>query len=195
MGDTAFIEAQESEGWPQDFELRFHDGHQQYPYLLDFSSMTRAPSSQFFGFSAVILSYGRERLMRAILAAGDGFLYCDTDSCHLLEEYRERFEAAVPIGGELGEWKLEPPEPIHKAVYWEPKCYVFYDEDDERTLVKHKGVRVYAEDGSFMPNAGDLTKVQTHRTIVSLYESLRRGIPSGTPLFTEKRSARFFTEP
>jgi len=193
-GSAGIIKAQESDGWPERYKVKFHDGHQQYQYLLDMESMSRAPSSQFFGFSAFILSYGRERLMRAILAAGDGFCYSDTDSVHLLVEYQDQFEAAIPIGSDLGEWKLETPEPIHKAIYWEPKCYVHFNEDGEKITVKHKGVLTRDDAGNFLPDAGDLTKIQRHRTIVSLYEALRRGLESGTPLITEKRSSRFYRE-
>jgi len=194
-GSVGIMKAQESERWPHDFGLRFHDGARcEYPYLLDYGEMTRAPSSQFFGFSAFILSYGRERLMRAIMAAGDGFLYCDTDSVHFLEEYREQFEAKVLIGDDLGEWKLETPEAVFQAQYWEPKCYRHFDEQGNKILVKHKGVITKDEDGNYLPDAGDLTKVQKHRTIVGLYEALRRGLEVGMPIITEKRSARFFTQ-
>ena len=195
-GSEGILKAQESKRWPHDFGLRFHDGAKcEYPYLLDYGEMTRAPSSQFFGFSAFILSYGRERLMRAIMAASDGFLYCDTDSVHFYEEYREQFEAQVPIGDDLGERKLETPEPIHEAQYWEPKCYVHFDKDGNKILVKHKGVITKNEDGEYLAEAGDLTRIQKHRTIVGLYEALRRGLEVGMPIVTEKRSARFYTEP
>jgi hypothetical protein len=195
-GVEGIQKAQESDRWPDDFGLRFHDGARcEYPFLLDYGEMTRPPSSQFFGFSAFILSYGRERLMRAILAAGDGFLYCDTDSCHLLAEYREQFEAAIPIGNDLGEWKLETPIEIATAQYWEPKCYRFFNEAGEKVLVKHKGVYTKDQDGNYLEDAGDLTKVQSNITIVGLYDALRRGLEVGTPLTIEKRSARFYQEP
>ena len=61
-------------------------------------------------------------------------------------------------------------------------------------MVKHKGVITKDEDGNYLPEAGDLTKVQQHRTIVGLYEALRRGLDVGMPIITEKRSARFFSE-
>jgi hypothetical protein len=156
--------------------------------------MRRPPASQWFGFSSFILSYGRERLMRGILAAGEGFAYCDTDSVHMSLDNAADFEAAIPIGDDLSEWKLETPEPIHTAVYWEPKAYLHLDSDGSRRLVKHKGVRVKDDAGNYLPNAGDLTKEQTHRTVVSLYEGLRRNLTPGTPLITTKRSRRFYRE-
>jgi len=100
--------------------------------------------------------------MRGILAAGDGFVYTDTDSVHLIADYAADFEAAIPIGNDLSQWKLETPEPVHTAIYWEPKAYVHFDSEGIRRLVKHKGVRVRDDKGEFLPNAGDLTKEQTH---------------------------------
>ena len=194
-GDEEIRKAQEKEDYHERYELRFHDGAKcQWPYLLDYGAMRRPPSSQWFGFSSFILSYGRERLMRGILAAGEGFVYCDTDSVHMSLDNAADFEAAIPIGDDLSEWKLETSEPIHTAVYWEPKAYLHLDSDGSRRLVKHKGVRVRDDKGNYLPNAGDLTKEQTHRTVVSLYEGLRRNLEPGTPLITTKRSRRFYRE-
>ena len=132
--------------------------------------------------------------MRAILASGEGFAYCDTDSVHMSAEYDKEFESKKSIGNNLGQWKPEQDEPVHRAVYWEVKCYTHYDKNDNKIVVKHKGVRVYDEDGKFMPNAGDLTKEQTNTTIVSLYEALRRGLTAGEPITTIKKSTRYFKE-
>jgi hypothetical protein len=101
----------------------------------------------------------------------------------------------MDIGDGLGQWQIETPEPIMHCRYWEPKVYVQYDQDLNKILVKHKGIKVYDEDGNFKPEAGDLTKVQTTKTVVSLYEGLRRGLEPGTELVTEKKSARFYQEP
>ena len=98
------------------------------------------------------------------------------------------------IGDDLSGWKLETPQPIPAAIYWEPKAYLHLNAQGKRILVKHKGVRVYDDKGEFMPNAGDLTKEQIHRTVVSLYEGLRRDLTPGTPLLTKKRSRRFYRE-
>ena len=194
-GDEEIRKAQEKDEYHERYEMRFHDGAKcEWPYLLDYGAMRRPPSSQWFGFSSFILSYGRERLMRGILAAGDGFVYTDTDSVHLIADHAADFEAAIPIGDDLSEWKLETPEPIHTAVYWEPKAYLHLDSDGSRRLVKHKGVRVRDDKGNYLPNAGDLTKEQTHRTVVSLYEGLRRNLEPGTPLITTKRSRRFYRD-
>ena len=194
-GEEQIHDAQQRDDYHERFELRFHDGAKcEWPYLLDYGAMRRPPASQWFGFSSFILSYGRERLMRGILAAGEGFAYCDTDSVHMTADRAADFEAAIPIGDDLSEWKLETPEPIPTAIYYEPKAYVHFDGEGKRILVRHKGVRGKDDKGDFLPNAGDLTKEQTHRTVVSLYEGLRRGITPGTPLVTTKRSRRFYRE-
>jgi len=177
-------------------ERGYYDGiAAQWPYILDNRELLKTPSSQWFGFSAFILSHARVNLGQAIVAAGEHALYTDTDSIHLRVEGRERFESMMEIGEEIGQWKLETPEPLAHCRYWEPKVYVQYDQDLERTLVKHKGIRVYDDDGNFKPEAGDLTKAQSTRTVVSLYEGLRRGLEPGTELKTVKKSARFYQEP
>ena len=177
-------------------ERGYYDGIAcEWPYILDNRELLKTPSSQWFGFSSFILSYARANLGKAIVAAGKHALYTDTDSVHLRVEGRERFESMMEIGDELGQWKLETPEPIAHCRYWEAKVYVHFSEDMERTLVKHKGIKVFDDDGNFKPEAGDLTQMQTTRTVVSLYEGLRRGLEPGTELVTEKKSARFYQEP
>ena len=194
-GAEAIMMAQDKPDYDERYELRFYDGlGLEFPYLLDYKQLRKAPSSQWFGFSSFILSYGRERLARAIIAAGDDAVYCDTDSVHLRARSAYKLEKNIPIGNELGEWKLETSEAIPQAKYWEPKCYVHYDKNGDRILVKHKGVKVKDDKGNFMPHAGDLTKEQIHRVVVSLYEGLRRGLTPGTELITRKRSSRFYKE-
>ena len=177
-----------------ELERGFYDGMRaQWPYVLDYSTMRKAPTSQWFGFSSFILSRARVRLGEAIIAAGDDGLYTDTDSVHMRARARERFEDMVSIGDELGQWKLETPDVIPCARYWEPKAYVHYESDGvTRRLVKHKGIMVRDDKGEYLPDAGDLTKIQTTRTTVSLYEGLRRDMEPGTEIVTQKKSSRFY---
>jgi len=192
-GDDAIREAQDKKDFDTRYELRFYDGlGLEWPYLIDYGQLRKAPSSQWFGFSSFILSYGRERLARAIIEAGEDAVYCDTDSVHLKVTSAQSFESNIPIGEDLGMWKLETPRPIPQAKYWEAKVYLHLDEHGNKMLVKHKGVRVRNDSGAYLPNAGDLTKEQEHRIVVSLYEGLRRGLEPGTPLVTKKRSKRFY---
>jgi hypothetical protein len=133
-------------------------------------------------------------LGQAIVAAGEYALYTDTDSVHLRVEGRERFESMIDIGDDLGQWKLETPEPIANSIYWEPKVYVQMDENMNRTLVKHKGIKVYNSQGKLKPEAGDLTKTQTTETVLSLYDGFRRGLEPGTEFIITKKSKRFHAE-
>jgi hypothetical protein len=194
-GHEAISKAQERDDYLERYEMCYYDGIAcEYPYLLDYNSMRRAPASQFFGFSSFILSYGRAALMRGIIAAGDSVIYCDTDSVHLTIEGQQNFENEMKIGSGLGEWKLETPEPVHSAIYWESKAYSHYNEDGSRRLVKHKGVRVRDEEGEWYEHAGDLTQPQITRSVLTLYDALRRGLEPGTELVGVKRSRRFCLE-
>jgi len=192
-GAEAISAAQERDDYLERYELNHYDGiGLEWPYLLDYGAMRKPPASQWFGFSSFILSYGRERLARGIIAAGEDVLYCDTDSIHIRASAAARLEAAIPMGDDLSEWKLETPRPIPWAQYWEAKAYCHKDAEGNRLLVKHKGVQVKDDQGNWMPHAGDLTKEQVHRTTVSLYEALRRNLEPGTEIITTKRSHRFW---
>lgn len=84
-------------------------------------------------------SYARDRVIRAAQSFGDRFLAADTDSCHVLEEFRPgldemvaveldgvELQRAVPIGfdvhsSRLGAWKLEAV--FDQATYLRAKAY------------------------------------------------------------------------
>ena len=165
-----------------------------WPYVLDNRELLKTPSSQWFGFSSFILSYARANLGKAIVSVGDAAIYTDTDSVHFRKEAEEKFVKAMPVGKNLGDWDLETPKPIKNCIYWEPKVYVHMNEQMQKTLVKHKGIKVRNVDGSFKDDAGDLTKEQTHKTVLSFYDALRRGMQPGSELVTKKRSTRFFKD-
>jgi len=176
-------------------ELDYYDGlRAQWPFILDHREMNRVPMRQFFGFSSFVLSYGRVALGRGIIAAGEYGVYTDTDSVWLLAAGRERFESMIPIGDELGQWKLETPEPYGSGVFYEPKAYTLFKHDGSRGYVRHKGVQVKDDDGNWLPNAGDLTKKQTSRRIVSYYTALRHGLTAGSLHIVEKKSRRFYKD-
>jgi len=156
--------------------------------------MNRVPMRQFFGFSSFVLSYGRVALGRGIIAAGEYGVYTDTDSVWLRAAGRERFESMIPIGDELGQWKLETPEPYGSGVFYEPKAYTLFKDDGSRGYVRHKGVQVKDDEGNWLPNAGDLTKTQTSRRVVSYYTALRHGLTAGSLHVVEKKSRRFHRE-
>ncbi len=185
--------AQKKKDYHERYELCFYDRkNMAYPYLLDHHNTSGSNSSQWFGFSAFVCSYARCVLAEAIIAGGKNSLYCDTDSVHIREEGKERFEELISLGKELGQWKLETPVTISKAVYWRKKAYTWYDKDNNKRKVKAKGVQVKNDKGEYLDHAGDMRKLQRSRTTVKLFSALRRGLIPGTELITEKRDSIFY---
>ena len=185
--------AQKKKDYDERYELCFYDRkNMTYPYLLDHHSTSGSNSSQWFGFSAFVCSYARCVLAEAIIAGGEHALYSDTDSLHIKEEGKERFEELISLGDELGQWKLETPVTIAKAVYWRKKAYTWWKADGTKTKVKAKGVQVRNDNGEYLDHAGDMRKLQRSRTTVKLFSALRRGLIPGTELITEKRDSIFY---
>ena len=185
--------AQDKPEYHERYELCFYDRkNHRYPYLLDYNTTSGSNSSQWFGFAAFTTSYARTVLAEAIIAAGEHAIYSDTDSVHMKIEGWERFTERIPIGIELGEWKLETPEPIAKAVYWRKKAYTWWNADGTKTKVKAKGVQVKGNDGQYLENAGDMTKLQRSRTTVKLFSALRRNLTPGDEIIVEKRDSLFY---
>ena len=185
--------AQNKPDYHERYELCFYDRkNHRYPYLLDHQTTSGSNSSQWFGFAAFTTSYARTVLAQAIIAAGENAVYCDTDSVHLRMKAQKEFEKLIPIGSELGEWKLETPEPITRAVYWRKKAYTWWNADGTKTKVKAKGVKVTDNAGQFIENAGDMTKLQHSRTTVKLFSALRRNLTPGDEIVIEKRDSIFY---
>ena len=185
--------AQDRPDFHERYELRFYDqANLRYPYLLDFGSMSGSNTSQWYGFSSFITSYARTVLSTAIIVAGENAIYSDTDSIHLRVEGREDFEKRISVGDEIGQWKLETPDPIHHAVYWRKKAYTWYNADGTKRKVKAKGVQVKNDDGQYIENAGDMRKLQHSRTTVKLYSALRRNLNPGDQIITEKRDSLYY---
>ena len=182
----------EADDWEDRYELRFYDSvNLEMPYLLDKDSLNRTPDSQWFGYASFITSGARVELQKGIHAAGEYALYCDTDSTYLTVAGVKGFEAAIPLGTDMGEWGWEQERPYAKARFWEPKAYSLHSDDGSLERVKHKGVDVKDRHGNFLPNAGDLTKTQVSTSTTKLYTALRRKLPAGVMKVTEKRSRRW----
>ncbi len=185
--------AQDKSDYHERYELCFYDRKNfLYPYLLDYQNTSGSNSSQWFGFAAFTTSYARTVLAEAIIAAGEHAVYSDTDSVHLRIEGQKQFEERIPLGIELGEWKLETPEPIAKAVYWRKKAYTWWNAEGTKSKVKAKGVQVKGNDGQYLENAGDMTKLQRSRTTVKLFSALRRNLTPGDEIIVEKRDSLFY---
>ena len=182
----------DEDDWEDRYELRFYDAvNLEMPYLLDKDSLNRTPDSQWFGYASFITSGARVELQKGIHAAGEYALYCDTDSTYLTVDGVKGFEAAIPLGTDMGEWGWEQERPYAKARFWEPKAYSLHSDDGSLESVRHKGVDVKDRHGNFLPNAGDLTKTQVSTSTTKLYTALRRKLPAGVMKVTEKRSRRW----
>ena len=182
----------DEDDWEDRYELRFYDAvNLEMPYLLDKNSLNRTPDSQWFGYASFITSGARVELQKGIHAAGEYALYCDTDSTYMTVDGVKGFEAAIPLGTDMGEWGWEQERPYAKARFWEPKAYSLHSDDGSLERVKHKGVDVKDRHGNFLPNAGDLTKPQVSPSTTKLYTALRRKLPAGVMKVTEKRSRRW----
>ena len=186
----------EGDEWLDTHELNFYDGPTgHWPYLVEKEPSKRS-NSTWFGFAAFTTSYGRVALQKVIQAAGENAIYCDTDSVHFTQAGYDDVMSSISIGNDLGMWKIETPKAgIPFARYWEPKCYVHFDGNHQRTKVKHKGVSVYDDEGNFKPEAGDLTKPQTYLSVVQFYTALRRQtLELGEELLMTKRSRRWMKD-
>ena len=182
----------DEDDWEDRYELRFYDAvNLEMPYLLDKNSLNRTPDSQWFGYASFITSGARVELQKGIHAAGEYALYCDTDSTYMTVDGVKGFEAAIPLGTDMGEWGWEQERPYAKARFWEPKAYSLHSDDGSLERVKLKGVDVKDRHGNCLPNAGDLTKTQVSTSTTKLYTALRRKLPAGVMKVTEKRSRRW----
>ena len=191
--DNRISKIMDLDNWMNTWDLNFYDADGDLPYMVKHSNL-RMPRNQWMGFAAFITSYARVNLNKVILLAGDEVIYCDTDSVHYLESAHERMMSELDMGGELGQWELETPKAIHKAIYWEAKVYVHFDKDNKRTLVKHKGVNVKDHKGQFLTNAGDLTKIQSSLSTFGYAESFRKNVEPGRKRLVMKKSRRHYND-
>ena len=180
------------EGWEDRYELRFYDAvNLEMPFLVDRESLNRTPDSQWFGYASFITSGARVELQKGINAAGEGAKYVDTDSVYMNIDSAKDFEAAIPLGTDMGEWGWEQDRPYAKARFWEPKAYSLHAGDGTLQKAKHKGVDLKSRDGKWLPQAGDLRQTQISTTTTKLYSALRRKLEPGVMQVTEKRSRRW----
>lgn len=96
---------------------------------------------EYLPLAMFVNAYGRAMMARAIKAAGDRFLYSDTDSLHVLGDY--------PVEGldvhdhRIGAWKLE--HRFVKAFYNRPRQYglrVLEDTGRTRDLIRLGGIPI-----------------------------------------------------
>jgi DNA polymerase elongation subunit (family B) len=182
----------DKDDWEERYELRFYDPvNLEMPFLVDRESLNRTPDSQWFGYASFITSGARVELQKGIHAAGENAKYVDTDSVYMNVDSVKDFEAAIPLGTDLGEWGWEQDRPYAKARFWEPKAYSLHAGDGTLQKAKHKGVDLTDRHGKFLPQAGDLRQTQISTTTTKLYTALRRKLEPGVMQVTQKRSRRW----
>ena len=108
--------------------------------------------------SATITSYGRVKILDALMANESSVVYCDTDSIKVIDKVR-----GISISNEPGDWKYE-----YTAEQWfyGPKMY-----GNKRKGVPHKSKLILSDD--------ELEIYEFERP-TTFKESLRRGIPQNT---------------
>jgi DNA polymerase elongation subunit (family B) len=185
------IEAIIEAGKLNEYHFDYYDGRRgSLPFLVAING-DKKPSSTWFGFASFTTSYARVSLNKAILAAGDGAYYCDTDSIFFNADKLPDVLEEIELGNELGQWDYEIEEPTNFIGY-EPKAYVFITDQKKKIKIRHKGVSLTDEAGQLVPQAGDLTKEQFSRNVIQYRTAMRRNLPLGSKHIQSKVSKRHF---
>jgi hypothetical protein len=90
----------------------------------------RVPGCGHVTWSAHLTAAARVELAAQLREAGDGAVYCDTDSVYSLRPLARR------VGADLGEWKYEGPMSAWRAIA--PKTYVYRSPHGD--TVRSKGI-------------------------------------------------------
>lgn len=99
----------------------------------EYEQLEYLPNAMFTG------GYARADIVRKAQTFGDRFVYCDTDSLHLLpdgdvhEDDKELLKHGIQIGDKLGEWKAEAY--YNKAKYLHAKCYMGLSKENKEVCV------------------------------------------------------------
>jgi hypothetical protein len=173
------------------YHFDYYDGRRgTLPFLVGIEGEKKS-SCTWFGFASFITSHARVSLNKAILAAGDGALYCDTDSIFFNADKLPDVLEEITIGDSLGDWSYEIEEPTNWVGY-EPKAYLFITDENKKIKIRHKGVSLTDETGALVPQAGDLTKEQFSRRVIQYRTAMRRNLPLGSQDIQRKISKRHF---
>ena len=179
------------QGKLNEYHFDYYDGVRgSLPFLVAING-DKKPSSTWFGFASFTTSYARVSLNKAILAAGDGAYYCDTDSIFFNADKLPNVLEEIELGNELGQWDYEIEEPTNFIGY-EPKAYVFITDEKKKIKIRHKGVSLTDESGQLVPQAGDLTREQFSRNVIQYRTAMRRNLPLGSKHIQSKVSKRHF---
>ena len=180
------------EGKLDQYHFDYYDGVRgALPFLVSIDKEWRKSKNTWFGFASFTTSYARVSLNKAILAAGDGAYYCDTDSIFFNADKLPDVLEEIELGNKLGQWDYEIEEPTNFIGY-EPKAYVFITDEKKKIKIRHKGVSLTDEAGQLVPQAGDLTKEQFSRNVIQYRTAMRRNLPLGSKHIQSKVSKRHF---
>lgn len=91
----------------------------------------------FIPLSEAIASKSRIELVKAIVANWDNFVYCDTDSIHLIGDEEPK---GIKIGNEFGEWTFEGK--WDGGIYRRAKHYLRWMKDGSKWVLKGGGFNV-----------------------------------------------------
>ena len=134
-------------------------------------------SFEHVGIAGTITSYARTVLYRGLLAAGNGLVYCDTDSVHCSDDFMDSL-----VDSAIGSYKMEF---VGEGVYVGKKLYALRDaEGDEK--VRCKGVSVGGRNGASL-SFDDFVAISQGKEIRA--EFMRP--PSPKEVFAGKQSCSF----
>lgn len=185
------IEKVIEEGRLHEYEFNYYDGGRgSLPFLVGLETKKKS-SNTWYGFASFITSHARVSLNRAILSAGDGAYYTDTDSIFFNADELPNVLKEIEIGNDLGQWDYEIKEPLNFIAY-EPKAYLFINDEKKKIKIRHKGVSLNDERGNLVPQAGDLTKEQYSRRVIQYRTAMRRNLPLGSLEVQTKLSKRHY---
>lgn len=130
----------------------YMDEDNQVWYRVDRYEVLSPGKRKFLPVAMATTAWGRRQLVTLANRLGDDFLYCDTDSIHMLRTGRPKIEKLAAKGEirlsnlDLGAWDKEGE--FDRARYLRPKCYYEekYGQPPEVTLAglpadKHSGPR------------------------------------------------------
>ena len=108
--------------------------------------------------SATITSYGRVKILDALMANESSVVYCDTDSIKVIGNVH-----GITISNEPGDWKYEY---TAEQQFYGPKMY-----GDKRKGVPHRSKLILSDDE---------IEIYEFERPTTFKESLRRGVPQNT---------------
>lgn len=117
-----------------------------HPYIHDDGTVRLKDNEKEIGetnyvpVACFVTAYSRDKLIRSALACGDRFLYCDTDSLHVLGLNKPNIEIH---DSKLGAWKRE--NVFKNAKFLHAKCYteqIYYESKKEGVKLSDRKMKL-----------------------------------------------------